>query len=73
MFEERQSKGEFHVLVKELKLFDHEFYLLIACIQPFYWLIILLSNIFSRFGVEFFQTPKEKNNFQSKEKKLLSS
>ena len=26
MFEERQSKGEFHVLVKELKLFDHEFF-----------------------------------------------
>ena len=24
--EERQSKGEFHVLVKELKLFDHEFF-----------------------------------------------
>ena len=26
MFEERKSKGEFHVLVKELKLFDHEFF-----------------------------------------------
>ena len=26
MFEERQSKGESHVLVKELKLFDHEFF-----------------------------------------------
>ena len=26
MFEERQSKGEFHVFVKELKLFDHEFF-----------------------------------------------
>ena len=23
---ERHSKGEFHVLVKELKLFDHEFF-----------------------------------------------
>ena len=26
MLEERQSKGEFHVFVKELKLFDHEFF-----------------------------------------------
>ena len=26
MFEERQSKGEFHALVKELKLFDYEFF-----------------------------------------------
>ena len=26
MFEERQSKGELYVLVKELKLFDHEFF-----------------------------------------------
>ena len=26
MFEERQSKEEFHVLVKKLKLFDHEFF-----------------------------------------------
>ena len=25
-FEERQSKGESHVLVKEMKLFDHEFF-----------------------------------------------
>ena len=27
MFEERKSKGEFHVLVKELKLFDYKFFL----------------------------------------------
>ena len=27
IFEERKSKGEFHVLVKELKLFDYEFFL----------------------------------------------
>ena len=26
IFMERHSKGEFHVLVKELKLFDHEFF-----------------------------------------------
>ena len=26
IFIERHSKGEFHVLVKELKLFDHEFF-----------------------------------------------
>ena len=25
-FEERQSKGESHVLVKEMKLFDYEFF-----------------------------------------------
>ena len=26
IFMERHSKGEFHILVKELKLFDHEFF-----------------------------------------------
>ena len=26
MFMEGHSKGEFHVLVKELKLFDHDFF-----------------------------------------------
>ena len=26
IFMERHSKGEFHVLVKKMKLFDHEFF-----------------------------------------------
>ena len=31
---ERHSKGEFHVLVKELKLFDHEFFFRQFCMTP---------------------------------------
>ena len=49
IFMDRYSKGKFHVLVKELKLFDHElFFRHIATryIQQFNWLIILPNNLF---------------------------
>ena len=35
MFEERQSKGEFRVFVKELKLFDREFFFNHIAMQHF--------------------------------------
>ena len=59
-----------NMLISHSDVWQCLFHLLIACIQQFYWLIILLSNIISRFGVEFFETPEQKNY---KEKKLLSS
>ena len=31
---ERHSRGKFHVLVKELKLFDHEFFFRQFCMTP---------------------------------------
>ena len=31
---ERHLKGEFHVLIKELKLFDHEFFFKQFCMTP---------------------------------------
>ena len=69
IFMDRHSKGEFHILVKKLKLFDHEFFFSLffclkncldsACIQQFHWLIILLNNLF-HFGAGFFSTAKQK-------------
>ena len=47
------------------------FYLLIACIQQFYWLIILLSNIFSRFGVESSQTLEQKKEISVQGKEII--
>ena len=48
MFEERQSKGELDVLVKELKLFDHEFFFEHIATQHFYFsqrcLIVFVSS-----------------------------
>ena len=91
IFMERYSKGEFHVLVKKLKLFDHEFflkhilhdvlifhsdasqssfYLIICCIQTFHWLIIFSNNFF-RFGVEFFSTPKWKKKIPVQGKEII--
>ena len=88
---ERYSKGEFHVLVKKLKLFDHEFflkhilhdvlifhsdalqssfYLITCCIQTFHWLIIFSNNFF-RFGVEFFSTPKWKKKIPVQGKGII--
>ena len=73
---ERHSKGEFHVLVKELKLFDHKFFLkyiaifhsdasqssfcLKICCIQHFHWLIVLLNNLFRFGVEFFSTPKQK-------------
>ena len=77
--------GEFHVLVKEMKLFEFFFKhiatryftamfqplfcLIICCTQQFHWLIILSDNLFF-FGVEFsFQLQNEKKKIQYKGKR----
>ena len=61
-----------NMLISHSDVWQCLFYLLIACIQQTYWLIILLSNIFFRLGVEFLQILEQKKKFQYKEKKLLS-
>ena len=75
---ERHSKGEFHVLIEALKLFDHEFFFkhiaprhfdfsqrsLTVFALFFNRLHFILLNNFFRFGVEFFSTPNCKKYFQ---------
>ena len=34
IYAERQQKGEFHLLVKELSMFDHEYFFQCFCISP---------------------------------------
>ena len=45
IFMERQSKGQFHVLFNEMKLFNHEFFFKHFVTRHFDFLIVMFDSV----------------------------